>query len=229
MSDIDSTGKSNGRSLREMIEGMRRFYSPLVSDTMERLGIASGALHHAIQPIFADPYLKVCGVAFPCRVTPTSEYVEIHKLLEMVDAIPEGAFVIVAADSPIDAALWGGMMSARALARGAVAAAVNGGVRDLEQIANLRFPVFGEYRCIKDIRTRGYMAAYDVTVSCGGVTIRPGDVIFGDANGVIMIPHEEFPRLYDELDRAFTEEMATQRGLVEGGDARGLFDQYGRF
>jgi regulator of RNase E activity RraA len=216
-------------TIEEMLDGILRFYSPLISDTMERLGMRSGALHHAITPISPDPTLKVCGLAFPCRVAPTSEYVEIHKLLEMVDAIPERAFVIVAADEPIDAALWGGMMSARAQARGAVGAAVNGGVRDIEQIASLRFPVFGEGRCIKDIRTRGHMAEYDVTVSCGGVVIAPGDVIFGDANGVIAVPREGFPTLYAELDRAFTEEIATQRGLIAGGAAQALFDQYGRF
>jgi regulator of RNase E activity RraA len=229
MAPITGTDGSGTHTFEEMLAGMLRFYSPLISDTMERLGMPSTALDHAIQPIFSDPYLKVCGPAFPCRVEPTDEYVEIHTLLEMVDAIPENSFVVIAAASPIDAALWGGMMSARARTRGAVGAAVNGGVRDLEQIANLAFPVFGEYRCIKDIRTRGYMAEYNTTVECGGVTIRPGDVIFGDANGVIAIGRDDFARLFEELDRAFTEEAATQRGLVDGGGARNLFDTYGRF
>jgi len=214
---------------REMLDGMLRFYSPLISDTMERLGMPSGALDHAIGPIAADPRLKVCGLAFPCRVAPTDEYVEIHTLLEMIDAIPPSAFVLVAADAPIDAALWGGMMSARARARGAVAAAVNGGVRDIEQIATLGFPVFGQHRCIKDIRTRGYMAEYNVSVRCGGVAISPGDVIFGDANGVIAIPGGSFDAVYAELDRAFREEEATHRGLLEGGTAGALFEEFGRF
>src|SRR2546421_9339439 len=124
----------------EMLQGMLRFYTPLVSDTMDRLGIRSGAMNHSIQLILPDPHLKVCGIAFPCRVTPTDKYVEIHTLLEMVDNIPDKAFVIISADAEIDAALWGGLMSTRAKARGAVAAAVNGGVRDIEQIADLGFP-----------------------------------------------------------------------------------------
>lgn len=213
----------------EQLAGMSRFYSPLISDTMERLGISSTALHHSIQQMFSDPSLKVCGIAFPCRVIPTSEYVEITTLLQMVDAIPEQAFVVVAADSDVDAALWGGMMSARAQARGAVAAAVNGGVRDLEQIASLGFPVFGTGRCIKDIRRRGYMAEFNTTVTMDGVPIRPGDIIFGDANGVILIPQERFDEIYAELDRAFTEEAATHRGLTSGEGAQKLFEEYGRF
>lgn len=213
----------------EQLALMSRFYSPLISDTMERLGIPSTALHHGIQQIFPDPALKVCGVAFPCRVVPTSEYVEITTLLQMVDEIPEQAFVVVAADADVDAALWGGMMSARAQARGAVAAAVNGGVRDLQQIASLGFPVFGTGRCIKDIRRRGYMAQFNTAVTMDGVAVRPGDIMFGDANGVMVIPQERFDEIYAELDRAFAEEAATHRGLTSGEGAQKLFQEYGRF
>lgn len=215
--------------LIEKIRGMHRFYTPLVSDTMERMGLKSGALHHSIQAVLSDPHLKVCGLAFPARVKPTKEYVEIHTLLEMVDAIPEHAFVIVSADDEVDAALWGGMMSARAKSRGAVGAAVNGGVRDIEQIADLGFPIYGTHRCIKDIRRRGEMARYNVPVFFGGVTIVPGDIIFADANGVLAIPREKFDAVYAELDRAWSEESATHKGLVEGGEATELFERFGRF
>ncbi len=224
-----TTVRQHHDSLETMLEGMRRFYTPLVSDTMERLGIKSGAMHHSLQAMLPDPHLKVCGVAFPCRVVPTEEYVEIHTLLEMVDNIPDHAFVVVSADSEVDAALWGGMMSTRAKARGAVGAVVNGGVRDIEQIAEVGFPVFGAYRCIKDIRRRGYMLKYNTPVYCGLQTIVPGDILFGDANGVIVIPGEKFDLLYGELERALNEEGATQQGLASGQEARGLFDKYNRF
>jgi len=205
------------------------FYTPLVSDTMERMGYGSPALDASIQAILPTTGIKVWGRAFPCRVIPTDEYVEITTLLEMVDAIPPGAFVIVAADEPIDAALWGGMMSARARSRGAVGAAVNGGVRDIEQIAALAFPVFGTGRCVQDIRRRGYMHSYNVEVDCGGRSIAPDDMIFADANGVVSIPAAQFDAVYAELLRALDEESATQRGLIDGRDAQGLFDEYGRF
>jgi regulator of RNase E activity RraA len=220
---------THNQQLTDMLQGMLRFYSPLISDTMDRLGIKSGVMHHSVQSVLSDPHLKVCGLAFPCRVVPTEKYVEIHTLLEMVDNIPEHAVVVVSSDRQIDAALWGGLMSARAKARGAVGAVVNGGVRDIEQIADLGFPVFGSYRCIKDIRTRGYMAKYNVPVYTAGITVVPGDIVFGDANGVIVIPHEKFEQVYTELDRVYNSEAETQRGLVEGRDARGLFEEHGTF
>jgi regulator of RNase E activity RraA len=206
-----------------------QFFTPLVSDVMDRLSIPSHVLPHDIQAIPFNPSLKVAGLAFPCRVIPTSEYVEINKLLEMVDSIPQNAFVIVAADEDIDAALWGGLMSTRAKARGAVAAVVNGGIRDFEQIEMLGFPVFGEYRCIKDIRRRGYMAEYNVPVNIGGVTIHPNDVIFGDANGVVVIPQERFEEVYAELMKSIEGERRTASGLIEGRDARELFSEFETF
>lgn len=213
----------------ERLEQFRRYYTPLVSDSMDRLGIAGGVMDRAIQTMGSDANIKVCGFAFPCRVVPTKEYVEIDKILEMVDAIPPHSIVVVAADTDIDAALWGGMMSTRAQARGAVGAIVNGGVRDMEQIARLQFPVFGTYRCVKDIRRRGYMAAYNTTVTCGGVTVQPNDIIFADANGIVVMPQEHFPQIENELRTAVGEEDATMKGLRDGGSAQKLFEQYKRF
>ena len=212
-----------------MLWEMRRFYSPLISDVMDSLGIPEGVMDRSIQAILTDPNLKVCGHAFPCRVVPTEEYVEIDTILEMVDAIPEGSLVLVAADGDTDAALWGGLMSTRAKAQGAVGAVVNGGVRDIAQIAEREFPVFGTYRCVKDIRRRGYMHSYNVPVTIGGVSVQPGDIVFGDANGVVVIPAEEFPRVFTELTTAFTEEESTQRGLIDGESAQRLFSNHGRF
>lgn len=211
------------------LSSFERFFTPLVSDVMDRLGIPSHVLPREIQSIPFDPSLKVAGLAFPCRVVPTNEYIEIDTLLEMVDSIPVNAFVAVSADSDIDAALWGGLMSTRAKARGAIGAVVNGGIRDFEQIANLGFPVFGAYRCIKDIRRRGYMAEYNTTITISGITIKPNDIIFGDANGAVVIPSEQFETVYAELLKSIDGEDKTALGLAEGREARELFSKFETF
>jgi 4-hydroxy-4-methyl-2-oxoglutarate aldolase len=205
------------------------FFTPLVSDVMDRLGITSHVLHRDIQAIPFEASVKVAGLAYPCRVVPTSEYVEITTLLEMVDSIPKHSFVVVAADADIDAALWGGLMSTRAKARGAVAAVVNGGIRDFEQIEMLDFPVFGSHRCVKDIRRRGYMAEYNVPVTIGGVTIHPNDIFFGDANGVVVIPQQHFNAIYAELMKSIEGEQKTAAGLSQGRAASELFSEFETF
>ncbi len=211
------------------LEFLESLFTPLISDVMDRLGISGYVLPHSIQTIFPDPNLKVAGYAYPCRVIPTDEYIEIDNLLKMVDSIPADSMVIVAADADIDAALWGGLMSTRAKTRGARGAIVNGGVRDIEQISRLEFPVFGSYRCIKDIRRRGYMAEYGVKVSIDGVKINPNDIIFGDANGVVVIPSEHQEAIFIELHKSFVGEQRTESGLLSGRSAQELFGEFKTF
>lgn len=213
----------------QKLEIFQQIFTPLVSDVMDRLGLHARVLSHEVQSIPFDPKLKVAGFAYPCRVISTSEYVEINTLLEMVDSIPKDAFVVVAADADTDAALWGGLMSTRAKERGAHGAVVNGGIRDFEQIDSLSFPVFGKYRCIKDIRRRGYMAAFGVDVMFDGQPINLGDVIFGDANGVVVIPQEEFEQVYEELIRSLQGEKQTSDGLLAGRSAQELFSEFKTF
>jgi 4-hydroxy-4-methyl-2-oxoglutarate aldolase len=208
---------------------LETLYTPLVSDTMDSLGIEGYVLPHEIQSIFPDPHLKVAGYAYPCRVIPTDEYVEIHTLLAMVDTIPADSIVVVAADADIDAALWGGLMSTKAQKRGAKAAVVNGGVRDIEQVKNLNFPVFGTYRCVKDIRKRGYMAEYGSTVVINGTEIGSRDIIFADANGVVVIPAAKIDEVLGLLAERSLREHKTEEGLAKGQSAQELFDQFGTF
>jgi len=208
---------------------MLNFYSPLISDTMDRLGLKSGVIDKNVQSILPNPNIKSCGLAYPCLVCQTDEYVEIDTLLEMIDSIPKNAFVVVASNTPIDAALWGGMMSARAKNRGATAAMVSGEVRDIAQIYQSEFNVFGTGRCIKDIRTRGYMKAYNLEVDFLGTPIKPNDIIFADSNGCIVIPQENFWEIYNELTKALSEENSVQSGLLNGEDAKSLFEKHNRF
>ena len=208
---------------------LETLFTPLVSDTMDRLGISGYVLDRKIQPLFPDPHLKIAGYAFGCRVIPTDDYIEIDTLLKMVDAIPSDSIVVVAADADIDAALWGGLMSTRAKARGARGAMVNGGVRDIEQIAHLGFPVFGEYRCVKDIRRRGFMAEFGCDISIGTVRIKSRDIIFGDANGVVVIPSEHEELIFSELHSSFDGEEKTASGLAEGKSALELFKEFKTF
>lgn len=208
---------------------LETLYTPLVSDVMDKLGIKNQVLDHSIQSMIFDPHLKIAGYAFPCRVIPTEEYVEIDTLLEMVDAIPNDSIVLVASDSDIDAALWGGLMSTRAIARGAKAAIVNGGVRDIEQIADLGFPVFGSYPCVKDIRKRGFMSDYNCEIAIGNVVIKPQDIIFSDINGIVVIPSDHLDEILSSLKTTLKNEQQTMSELSEGKSAREVFETYQTF
>ncbi len=208
---------------------LETLYTPLVSDVMDKLGINNQVLDHSIQSMIFDPHLKIAGYAFPCQVIPTEEYVEIDTLLEMVDAIPNDSIVLVASKNDIDAALWGGLMSTRAKANGAKAAVVNGGVRDIEQIAEIGFPVFGSYRCVKDIRKRGYMSDYNCKITIGNVVVKPQDIIFSDINGIVVIPSDRFDEIFSLLKTTLENEQQTMSALTKGRTAREVFETYKTF
>jgi len=218
-----------GRVKDEKLEFLEQLFTPLVSDTMDRLGISGYVLDRSIQSIFPDPQIKMAGYAYPCRVIPTDEYMEIDTILKMVDSIPEDSVVLVAADADIDAALGGGLMSTRAKARGSRGAVVNGGVRDIEQITRLGFPVFGEYRCVKDIRRRGFMAEFGIEINIGGVRVKPREIIFADANGVVVIPSQYEDQIFFELHKSLGGEKQTESGLLSGKSAQELFEEFNTF
>ena len=120
-------------------------------------------------------------------------------------------------------------MSTRAKVRGARGAAVTGGVRDIEQIEDLGFPVYGEYRCVKDIRRRGYMAEYNTTVTIGDTTVSPKDIILADANGIVVIPSSKKQEVLDALAVRKKGEEGTTAGLLSGKSAKELFGEFETF
>ena len=212
-----------------ILERAGRLYSPILSDTLDSLGLRRHFLGAEVQCLFPDPHLTVAGFAYPARVSKTGEYVQIGNLLRMVDSIPKDAFVVVAGDPGCECALWGGLMSAAAKARGAVAAVVNGPTRDVAQIARLGFTVFCTGRNPHDIRTRGEMVDFNCTVEFNGVTIAPGDLVFGDANGVVVVPKDRILEAIELAEKGVREESVTEAGLDRGGSAVGLFEEFGRF
>jgi 4-hydroxy-4-methyl-2-oxoglutarate aldolase len=212
-----------------LMQRIERLYTPILLDVMDSLGLGRGFLGEPVQHLFRDPFIKVCGPAFPVRVARTTEYVEIDNLLRMVDAIPRDAMVVVAAGENCDCALWGGLMSAGARRAGARGAVVNGAVRDVAQIAGIGFPVFGVSRNPQDIRRRAMTADFDCEVDFFGVRVRPGDLVFGDADGVIVLPSDRAEEIVALAENGVRDEVSTRASLERGEKAEEVFRQFGRF
>ena len=98
--------------------------------------------------------------------------------------------VYVASGGSLNHALWGGLMSTRAVALGAAGVVLDGFTRDTREILQLGFPVFCRGSYTQDVSFRGRIAAFRVEIRIGQATIRPGDILFGDIDGVLVIPRE---------------------------------------
>ncbi|MDG0812669.1 RraA family protein [Cohnella rhizosphaerae] len=121
----------------------------------------------------------------------------------------------------------GELLSTASKMRGARGAIVDGLIRDTKKILELGFPVFATGTKPVDSQGRGLVIEYDIPVKCGGVLVHPGDVIFGDRDGIVVIPaalaEEAFRRALDKATR----ENHTRDELLQGRTLRQVYDKYG--
>jgi regulator of RNase E activity RraA len=106
----------------------------------------------------------------------------------MLDDMHEDAFVLWDTSGDEKATLWGGVMTATAKGKKVKAACIDGGIRDTHQILSADFPVFYRYRTSNGSLGRCLITHYQITLKVGDVTIKPGDIVLGDIDGVLVVP-----------------------------------------
>lgn len=212
-----------------LLAGFERLSTALVSDILDGLGERDRVMRPGLSPVLADPLRVVAGRAYTVEVRATDEFVEIDRLLDMVDGTPTGSVVVVSSDRDIGAALWGGLVSAGTQARGARAAVVDGAIRDQHQIAGLGFPVFAASRSPRDIRTRGEVVAVGEPLLCRGVLVANGDLVVADAVGVVVVAEAQAREVLTRCLERLELETATERELLAGRGAADVYAHYGAF
>jgi 4-hydroxy-4-methyl-2-oxoglutarate aldolase len=108
----------------------------------------------------------------------------------MLDEMKEDAFVVWDTSRDEKATLWGGVMTATAKGKKLKAACIDGGIRDTHQILEADFPVFYEYRISNGSLGRCLITHYQIPIKIGDVTIKPGDIVLGDIDGVLVVPRD---------------------------------------
>ena len=122
---------------------------------------------------------------------------------------------------------WGELLSTAARARGAAGCLTDGYVRDIRAIRRMGFPVFHAGIAPLDSKGRGKVAEIDVPIACAGVRVTPGDLVFGDADGVVVVPQAVEANV---LDRAFAKvrgENRTREELEQGAKLADVFARHG--
>jgi regulator of RNase E activity RraA len=169
-----------------------------VNDVLRSEGLLSQVLPHNIMPLRDE--MKVCGIAFTIKGSPNlSLEDEMGFRAEMLDAIFPESVVLWDTSGDNESSQWGEIMTLSSRKKGCRGAVVDGGVRDTDMILKQNFPVFCRYRTSNAMMGRFRMIAYQVPVSIGNVRIYPGDVVFGDIDGVIIVPRD---MAYDVLVKA---------------------------
>jgi 4-hydroxy-4-methyl-2-oxoglutarate aldolase len=147
--------------------------------------------------------------------------------IALIDSLKPGEIPVFACSNPERIAPWGELLSTASRVRGASGALMDGCVRDIKAIRSMRFPVFHGGIAPLDSRGRGRIMAIDEPIECAGVPVASGDLLFGDADGVVVIPQaaeEEVLRLAFEKVKG---ERSTLSDLQRGDSLGAVFARYG--
>lgn len=174
--------------------------SATVSDCTGRLG----AMDAGIRMLSGGP---VIGPAFPV-MTAAGDSATLHRAIGVV---PAGSVLVIDGEGHLGRAIWGRVLTEAALARGVLGVVIDGVVRDLEELIGLGFPVWARGTCPAGPH-KGFAGTWGVPAACGGVSVAPGDLVVGDADGVVVVPGAERAGLHDRVAaRLATEERWVER------------------
>jgi 4-hydroxy-4-methyl-2-oxoglutarate aldolase len=177
-----------------------------------------GALDPAIRQM--APGLTLCGPAMTVRCQP-GDNLTLHAA---VAAAHPGDVIVADVGDFADAGHWGEILTVAAISRQIAGLVINGGVRDVSTLVVHEFPVFARAVSMK-ATTKQLRGLINVPIMCGGVKVEPGDLILGDADGVVAIPREEIGevlRLAQARETAEAEMMTHLRGGALTLDLLGL-------
>jgi regulator of RNase E activity RraA len=183
---------------KELLSRFEQLYTGAVNDVLREFCLIEQALPGHIIPL--REYSTVAGFAFTVKSAPNVKVQgEMEFRVKMLDEMHEDAFVVWDTSRDRKATLWGGVMTATAKGKKIKAACIDGGIRDTHQIIEADFPVFYEYRISNGSLGRCLITHYQVPIKIGDVTIKPGDIVLGDIDGVLVVPRDI---AYDVLVRA---------------------------
>jgi len=220
----------------ELFETLKtKLFTAVVGDILDKLGFLNQFLPAAIRPL--KPEMKLAGRAMPVLEADvfdlgreSSKGPLAHKpfgiMLEALDDLKPGE-IYIATGASLNYALWGELMSTRALHLKAAGAVLDGYIRDAGGIEALNFPTFGRGIYAQDQGPRGKVIDFRSSIKIGNILINPGDLIFGDREGVLIIPHEaEDETIRLSLEKANTENTVA-KAIREGASAVEAFEKYG--
>ncbi|MDQ0468587.1 RraA family protein [Labrys wisconsinensis] len=199
----------------DAIARLRQWYSGDVHDSMEHLGLWGHLEGIRLLGALA-PGAVVCGPAVTVLFEPSDRKGEPQDVYHhAIDNTPEGGILVCDA-SCAGGSCSGELMSTGAKVRGAAATVVHGTVRDLAQVRTLGYPLFGTAASPVGVTGKKEPRRAQVPVTIGRVTVRPGDVIFGDIDGVVAIPKERVRDVADAADALGRNEAAARARILAG-------------
>lgn len=211
----------------ELFQEMRaHLFTAIIGDVLDLHGYHHQFLMPECRPL--RPEMVVCGRAMTVLETDVTDDSDppFGLTFKALDSLQQNEIYIAAGSSP-RYALWGELMSTAARARGAAGAVLAGYTRDTNGILEMNFPVFCYGSYAQDQRGRGCVSDFRVPLDINGVRVEPGDIVFGDIDGVVVLPQAmEEVVIADALEQVKKEKVA-RKLLLAGESAERVFCETG--
>jgi regulator of RNase E activity RraA len=202
-------------------------FSAVLADVLDRLGHRTSALPIDIRPL--KPEWKVFGRAVTLKAVAVQEEPENPYAVELacIDALNPGDVLIASTNGDRSSALWGELLSTSARAHGAVGAVMDGLTRDAAKILAMDFPVFAAGFCPLDSKGRLDGISFGELIRIGECNVQTGDWVFGDIDGVVVVPAELAEQAFPGALEKVSGENRVRAELAKGRSAREVFHEYG--
>lgn len=212
---------------QQITKRLSRLYSAVLCDALDRKGFRDQAMTHEVRPLF--PEARVIGTAKTLLSirNPNRSTTPYQKELEALDMLQPGEVVVIGSEGDLNAGLWGELLSCASRAKGCVGAVTDGLTRDAVGIRKIEFPVFARGISPYDSYGRSEVVAYDVPITCGGVRVLPGEVVFADFDGVVVIPQEALDAVLELAESKARGERIVDEEFRKGRRIADVFAEYG--
>lgn len=215
---------NNDNELFELLK--KDLYTPVVGDILDEMGYYHQFLPAELRPIMESD--KLVGRAMPVLMIDVygPQKKPFGYLTEALDQLQPGE-IYLASGGKMRCAYWGELLTATARVRGAVGAVINGYYRDSPQVMEQNFPVFSRGRYAQDSSVRTQVADYRCPIEVGEVWVNPGDLIFGDIDGVLVIPQKIVQHVIEKALAKAKGEKSVRKAIENGMSSTEAFAKYG--
>ncbi len=204
----------------------RELYSAVLSDALDRAGVRDHTANPRIRPL--KPGMVVAGRAATILVGPVQKVPEkpYEMIIRALDNLKPDQVAFLAAEK-VGAAIWGELLSTASRARGARGAVIDGVTRDVKQIVKMNYPVFSTGMNPTDSSGRADIVETGTAVNSGDTEIRPGDIVFADLDGVVVVPREVEKEVLKLSFEKVRKENAVRSELMKGRLLRQVWEKHG--
>ncbi len=224
--------------VEELNARFKRLYTALVYDSMESMGLSGRSVKPGIGPLDHDthsPAHKLAGPAFPTRrmTTPNTDP-KVHNIrLGLMKSMCQGCIYVSDVQGNRNCGQFGEITATAMRAAGCAGAVIDGSTRDTDHLVDMGFPTFVRWCSPVEGYGRSMTVDFMIPIYVDGVDgmlrINPGDYIFGDGDGVVVVPMDMVLPVLEQAEAWFESEKKSRHAMADGMNPFEVYNRYGRF